>query len=236
LPLIAERTVSGERTTETGTSGWRSFMNASALVFTVLGAVIGGSVVQWVRIRLDRRAERKSERWKAYRALREIRRRYPKGPPVLKPNEVPGVGGSETASQYVPALSGLVEHVALGWPNDTLGYTMEHLLDALTTLTEDRADQKDAVIQLYNVCVEHLLVLDMGIAASKQVGWRAFPWIGRLLRIRREWSARRSWAAVASREPGLPRLKTKPHADEQPQAGLVTVANTNCDQDKRGQE
>ena len=217
LPLIAERTGSGEGKPETTTSARRSFMNGSTLIWTVLGGVIGGSVVQWVRIRLDRRVERKRERWKAYRALREFRRRYPSGPPMLELDEMPGVRGSEALPQYVSALSDLVEHVALGWPNDTLAYTMEHLLDALTTLTADRADQKNAIIELYNVCVEHLMVLDLGIAAYRQVGWRALPWVGPPLRLGREWSARRSWAAVASRAPGLPRLMPTAQADEESQ-------------------
>lgn len=102
------------------------------LVLAAVSAAVGGTAVQFARVRLDRRGLRAQARADAYRMLRALLRRYPGGPPALSP--VPSDSAAQEA--FLDDLARLTRTVAGGWPGDGLAYTLERLMDGLARLRD----------------------------------------------------------------------------------------------------
>ncbi len=186
------------------------------VVLAVLIAALGGSAVQAFRVRLDRRAAQAAARARVYRRIRALLRRWPDGPPL--PAAVTTVGGSSDdpldVAAFLSDLTGLTEDVAAGWPTDPLAYTLERLMDAISRLPAHPA-ARPAALNLYRVCSEHLVVLDLGPLGARRHRRLATPVVGRVLRTVRELKARAELGRALPPLPhGLPPLPKTPTADE----------------------
>lgn len=186
------------------------------VVLTLLIAAIGGSAVQAFRVRLDRRAAQAAARARVYRRIRALLRRWPDGPPLLG-TDTPAAGSLDDAPDadtFLVELAGLVEDVAAGWPPDGLAYTLERLMDAISQLPAHPA-ARPAVLNLYRVCSEHLVVLDLGALGARGQRHLAVPVFGTVFRTVREFKARSELGRALPPLPhGLPPVRQTRTADE----------------------
>ncbi len=178
--------------------------SSTGAVLTISSVVLGGIMVQAARVWLDRRGTRAQARADTHRLRRALLRRYPDGPPPLAAtsgdNDDP-----ERNEAFLSDLSQLTRSVAGGWPTDSLTYTLERLMDALTALPT-QSFALPQVQQLYDVCSDNLVALDLGVAGARHVGPAALPIVGTVLRTARELRARADLAKVMPPRPhGLPR-------------------------------
>lgn len=204
------------------------------VVLAVLIAALGGSAVQAFRVRLDRRAAQAAAQARVYRRIRALLRRWPEGPPLST-----SVPSGRRADDYAPDVSAfliecaeLTEDVAAAWPTDSLAYTLERLLDAISRLPA-HPDARQATLNLYRVCSEHLVALDLGPLGIRGKRRLAIPVVGAALRTVREITARAELSRALPPLPhGLPPLPQAPcasttqklgPASEGPRTGTTTA-------------
>jgi hypothetical protein len=159
---------------------------ARDVILTILAAGAGGSAAQWFRMRLDRRGGRTQARAAVYRQTRSLLRGWPGGPPMLT-----GADDPAEASKFLADLAALADRIGQGWPDESLGYTLEHLLDALPRVVAHPGSE-DAARRLYEVCSTHLVALDLGPASLPTAGWSAAPIVGSAVRFKRERASRKA--------------------------------------------
>ncbi len=196
------------------------------VVLALLIAALGGGAVQAFRVRLDRRTAQAAARARVYRRIRALLRRWPNGPPLpasLTPSadsptghartgDAPG--GTPDTATFLTELGGLIEDVAAGWPTDGLAYTLERLLDAITQLPA-HPTARPAVLNLYRVCSEHLVVLDLGVLGARGHRRLAMSVVGPVVRTVREYKARSELDRALPPLPhGLPPVRQAPTGDE----------------------
>ncbi len=166
----------------------------------VLIAAAGGAAVQAYRVRLDRRSVRAAAKARLYRRIRATLRRWPDGPPLAAGAEAPSLAG------FLDDLAALTEDVAAAWPSDGLAYTLERLMDAVLRLPGS-PNARPATLNLYRICSEHLVVLDLGLLGARGLRPLALPVVGAALRIARELRARAALGRALPPWPhGLPPL------------------------------
>ena len=173
-------------------------------------AALGGSAVQAFRVRLDRRADQAAARARVYRRIRALLRRWPDGPPLATtgPPLLPLDEPAPDTDALLTELGDLTADVAAAWPTDSLAYTLERLMDAISRLAT-HPSARPATANLYLVCSQHLVALDLGMLGSHRHRRLAAPLIGTVLRTVRELRARAELSRALPPFPhGLPPLPT----------------------------
>ena len=173
-------------------------------------AALGGSAVQAFRVRLDRRADQAAARARVHRRIRALLRRWPDGPPLATAGPLPSPldGPAPDTDAFLSELADLTADVAAAWPTDSLAYTLERLMDAISRLAT-HPGARPATANLYLVCSQHLVALDLGLLGSHRHRRLAAPLIGTVLRTVRELRARAELSRALPPFPhGLPPLPT----------------------------